>query len=193
MKFFLSLPVLFALAAVPSFAASVSITTTSLPNGTLQSPYSATVNTKGGCTPFKWSISSGSLPTGVTMTPSKSTTSLTLSGTPSSATNSSFTVSVTACKGGNAKHAYTVTIQSSANHVVDLNWAPSTSTNISGYNVYRSADNKTWSKINSSLVPSTLYDDSTVSNGSTYYYSATAVDISGNESSKSSSIKVSVP
>ncbi len=127
------------------------------------------------------------------MTPLKSTTSLTLSGTPSSATSSSFTVSVTACKGGNAKQAYTVTIQSSANHVVDLSWSPSTSTNVSGYNVYRSVDNATWSKINASLVPSTLYDDSTASNGSTYYYAATAVDISGNESAKSSSIKVSVP
>lgn len=86
-----------------------------------------------------------------------------------------------------------MTIQSSANHVVDLSWSASTSTNISGYNVYRSADNKTWSKINASLVPSTIYDDSTASNGSTYYYAATAVDISGNESAKSSSIKVSVP
>lgn len=192
MKSFL-LPALLAFVSMPGFAATVSITTTSLPNGTLESSYSATVNTKGGCTPFKWSISSGSLPAGVKMTPSKSTTSLTLSGTPSSATSSSFTVSVTACKGGNAKQAYTVTIQSSANHVVDLSWSPSTSTNVSGYNVYRSVDNATWSKINASLVPSTIYDDSTASNGSTYYYAATAVDISGNESAKSSSIKVSVP
>jgi len=193
MKSRLLLPTLFALAAAPGFAASVSITTTSLPNGTLQAPYSATVNTKGGCTPFKWSVASGSLPAGVKMTPSKTTTSLTLSGTPSSATSSSFTVSVTACKGGNAKQAYTVSIQSAANHVVDISWNASTSINISGYNVYRSVDNKTWSKINASLVPSTLYDDSTVSNSSTYYYSATSVDISGNESAKSSSIKVSVP
>ncbi len=192
MKSFL-LPALLALASLPGFAATVSITTTSLPNGTLQSPYSATVNTKGGCTPFKWSISSGSLPAGVKMTPAKSTTSLTLSGTPTSATTYSFTVSVSACKGGNSKMAYSVAVQSTANHVVDLSWSASTSTNISGYNVYRSVDNKSWSKINASLVPSTLYDDSTASNGSTYYYAATAVDISGNESAKSSSIKVTVP
>ena len=89
--------------------------------------------------------------------------------------------------------AYTVTVQSGANHVVDLSWNASSSKNIAGYNVYRSPDSKTWSKINTSLVPSTLYDDSSVSNGSTYYYSATSVDISGNESAKSSSIKVSVP
>ena len=35
--------------------------------------------------------------------------------------------------------------------------------------------------------------DATVANGSTYYYAATAVDIYGHESSKSASIKVSVP
>ena len=73
--------------------------------------------------------------------------------------------------------SYTVTIQPMANHVVSLNWQASTSQNVAGYNVYRSPDGATWKKINVSLTASTLYSDSTVSNGSTYYYAVTAQDI----------------
>lgn len=193
MKFFLTSLFALALTAVPVFAASISITTMSLPNGTVQAPYSATINTSGGCKPIKWAVSSGSLPSGVSTKSSRSTTSLNLTGTPSKAATYSFTVSATSCKGQVAKKAYTVTVQSTANHVVDLSWSASTSSNISGYNLYRSPDGNTWSKINPSLIASTLYDDSSASNGSTYYYAATAVDISGNESAKSSSIKVVVP
>lgn len=181
------------IAVAPLFAASISITTTSLPNGTVQTPYSATINTSNGCTPFKWAVSSGNLPSGVSMKPSKSTTSLSLTGTPSTAAGYSFTISATGCKGAVAKMAYNVTIQSTANHVVDIGWNASTSGSIAGYNLYRSPDGKTWSKINSSLIASTLYDDSSVSNGSTYYYAATAVDIYGSESTKSASITVAVP
>ena len=142
---------------------------------------------------MKWEVSSGRLPSGISMKSSTSTTSLSLTGTPSTSATYSFTISVTGCKGGVSKKAYTVTMQSSANHVVDLSWKASSSSNITGYNLYRSPDGKTWSKINLSLIASTLYDDSSVSNGSTYYYAATAVDISGKESAKSSSVKVAVP
>jgi putative Ig domain-containing protein len=193
MKVFSSSLFILTLAISPVFAASVSITTKSLPNGTLQTPYSASVNTSNGCTPFRWAIVSGKLPPGISMKVSKSTTSLSLTGTPSSTASSSFTVSVTACGGHNSKQAYTVKIQKGANHVVGLSWNPSTSKNIGGYNVYRSPDSKSWSKINPSVIASTIYDDSSVSNGSTYYYSATAVDISGKESAKTPSVKVTVP
>jgi len=51
----------------------------------------------------------------------------------------------------------------------------------------------TWKKINASLIASTLYSDSTVANGSTYYYAATAVDIRGHESSKTAVVKAVIP
>jgi fibronectin type 3 domain-containing protein len=76
---------------------------------------------------------------------------------------------------------------------VDLNWNASTSGGIAGYNVYRSPDRTSWKKMNVSLIASTLYSDSTVANGSTYYYAATAVDISGHESSKTAAVKVVIP
>ena len=78
-------------------------------------------------------------------------------------------------------------------YVVDLNWNSSTSNGVAGYNVYRSPDGNNWSKINVSLVGSTIYDDSTVVNGDTYYYAVTAVDLEGDESSKSTIAKASVP
>jgi len=172
---------------------SVAITTTSLPNGTVSATYSAVVNARNGCTPYKWTIASGALPPGVTVKPSSTTTSLNFTGTPTTAATYSFTVKVTGCGGNSSQMAYKVVIQASANHVVDLSWNASTSSNVTGYNLYRSPDGTTWNKINASLIASTLYADSTVANGSTYYYAATAVDIYGHESNKTAPVKVAIP
>jgi len=73
-------------------------------------------------------------------------------------------------------------------HSVDLSWNASTSSNISGYNVYRAVYTTscgTFSKINSVLNSTTLYTDAAVVNGTAYCYAATAVDSSNQESSYS--------
>jgi len=172
---------------------SVDITTASLPNGIVGQAYSAAVNAVGGCTPYKWSLISGTLPAGVTTKVSSTTTSLMLSGTPSSASTYAPTVQVTGCGGATYKNSYSIAIQGTTNHVVDVSWKASTTPDVTGYNLYRSPDGVNWKKANVSLIASTMYNDATVANGSTYYYAATAVDIYGHESSKSASIKVSVP
>lgn len=174
-------------------AAVVTITTTSVPNGTAKTAYSAVINASSGCTPYKWTIASGALPGGVTAKVSSTTTTLTLAGTPTTAATYSFTVKVTGCGGGVSQKAYKVAIQATANHVVDLSWTASTSSSIVGYNIYRSPDAATWKKINPSLTASTLYSDSTVANGTMYYYAATAVDSSGRESVKTAPVKAVVP
>jgi hypothetical protein len=174
-------------------AASVSISTASVPNGTVNTSYSAVIKASGGCTPYKWAIPSGILPAGVTRKIAANTTSLGLSGTPTRASTFSFTVAVTGCGGAVSQKSYKITIQPSAVHVVDLSWKASTSGNLAGYNVYRSSDASTWKKVNAGLVASTLYDDPTVANGSTYYYAVTAVDIHNAESKKSAAVKVTVP
>jgi hypothetical protein len=187
------LPLLLIL-AVPCWASSfVTIITASEPNGTVSTPYSASVQASGGCTPYTWAITSGALPAGITANPSSNTTSLNLTGTPTTASTATFTVQVTSCHHRAATMPYTVVIQAMANHVVDLSWNPSTSSSVAGYNLYRSPDGVNWNKNNVSLIPSTVYSDSSVSNGSTYYYSATAVDIYGHESSKAAAVKVVVP
>ena len=174
-------------------ASSVAITTTSLPNGAVNTAYSAVINARGGCTPYKWAIASGALPAGVTATVSSTTRSLNLAGTPTTAATDSLAVKVTGCGGHVSQVSYNVVIQTTANHVVDLNWKASTTSEVVGYNVYRGPDGATWKRINASLVASTLYSDSTVANSTTYYYAVTAVDISGHESSTSASSKVAIP
>ena len=64
---------------------------------------------------------------------------------------------------------------------VNLWWNPSS--DVVGYNVYRStSSNGTYSKINSALDANTAYTDNTVVSGNTYYYAATSVNSSGEES-----------
>lgn len=171
----------------------IKITTLWIPNGTVDTAYSASIKATDGCTPYKWTIASGTLPIGITAKASSNTTSFNLTGTPTKKVTDSFVVKATDCSGHGSQASYKIVIQPTANHVVDLEWKASTSSDVVGYNVYRSPDAATWKKINVSLVGSTLYRDSTVANGSTYYYSATAVDVEGKESSKTPPIKAVVP
>jgi large repetitive protein len=67
------------------------ITTTSLPAGTVGSPYSGFLQSSGGTPPVTWSVSVGSLPAGLTLTPSSGA----ISGTPSAAGTTNFTVTAT--------------------------------------------------------------------------------------------------
>src|SRR5579875_1996794 len=79
-------------------------------------------------------------------------------------------------------------------HSVSLSWTASTSTNISGYNVYRSnTSGGPYTKVNGSLITSTSYTDTTVQAGQTYYYVATAVNTSNVESSYSNQAQATVP
>jgi hypothetical protein len=66
------------------------ITTTSLPGGTQNAAYSATVSATGGTTPYSWSIVSGSLPAGLTL----GTSSGVISGTPTGSGTATFKIQV---------------------------------------------------------------------------------------------------
>ena len=80
-------------------AASLAITTTSLPNGTLNVAYSATLAASGGTLPYTWSISVGSLPPGLTLNSSSGA----IGGTPTATGSYGFTVQVS--DAGNAQTA----------------------------------------------------------------------------------------
>jgi len=70
-----------------------------------------------------------------------------------------------------------------APHSVTLTWTPSTSPNIKGYNVYRSTKpDGPHIKLTSSPVAGTTFVDIAVQPGQTYFYVATAMDGSNNES-----------
>lgn len=82
----------------------------------------------------------------------------------------------------------------SVSHSVTLTWTASTSSNVAGYNVYRgTVSGGPYSKLNSALVAGTSYTDTDVVAGSTYYYVATSVDTSKNESGYSNQAQATVP
>jgi hypothetical protein len=78
-------------------------------------------------------------------------------------------------------------------HSVSLFW--NASAGVAGYNVYRSTSSTgTYVRINSSLDANTAYTDSSVLSGQTYYYEATAVNSSGQESARSTPpVPASIP
>jgi hypothetical protein len=82
-------------------------------------------------------------------------------------------------------------------HSVNLSWSAGTSSNVSGYNIYRAAYASacgSFSKINSLLNTGTLYTDSAVVDGATYCYATTAVNTSNEESGDSNVVSnVQVP
>lgn len=187
------LPLLLLAAVVPCMASGIQIQTKAVPNGILKDAYYGVITASGGCTPYKWAIASGKLPAGITMSTSSDTRSVTLSGVPTAAYTYSFTVSAKGCGGHVSQLSYKVVIQKTENHVVDLSWQASTTSDVVGYNVYRGPDGKSWRKINSSVKASTVYTDSTTANSTTYYYATTAVDSSGNESKKSNIVHSTIP
>jgi hypothetical protein len=80
-----------------------------------------------------------------------------------------------------------------AQHKVSLQWNPSTSSGVVGYNLYRgTVSGGPYTEI-SSRAASPTYLDSTVSAGQTYYYVVTAVDGVGTESVHSNQATAVVP
>jgi hypothetical protein len=79
-------------------------------------------------------------------------------------------------------------------HSVNVSWTASTSTNIIGYNVYRGVKSGgPYSEISSVLDASTLYTDTTVADGTTYYYVTTSVDSGNVESTYSNQTTAVIP
>jgi hypothetical protein len=79
------------------------------------------------------------------------------------------------------------------NSFIDLTWSPNTESDLAGYNVYRQSANTPPSKLNSELIKTPRFPDPQIQPGTKYFYSVTAVDLRGNESSKSEETSESVP
>ncbi len=70
--------------------APLTITTTSLPNATVGSPYSATLDASGGTAPYSWTVTAGSLPSGLNLSSNG-----VIAGTPSNQGRYNATLQVT--------------------------------------------------------------------------------------------------
>lgn len=123
----------------------------------------------------------GSATLNVTFAPSASGTlngSVTVT---SNATNPTVTISLTG-----------IAVQP-VSHSVTLNLTPN-SPNVTGYNVYRSSmSNGPYMKLNTPLVTTTTYTDSTVVANQTYFYVGTSVDSAGNETAYSNQVSATIP
>jgi len=138
-----------------------------------------------------YTMTGGSAP--VTLTPTQSIT-LVVQFSPTTAGSVSGNISVVSnATGSPATIPLSGTGVAPVQHSVSLTWNASTST-VSGYNVYRSTvSGGSYTKINSSLAAVLTYTDSTVQNGTTYYYVTTAVDSTGAESVFSNEVSAPIP
>ena len=93
---------------------------------------------------------------------------------------------IVAAAGGNC-------LTSTGVHVVDLSWTASTSSGVAGYKIYRGTTSGGPYTFLAAVGNVTSYMDTTVLSGQTYYYVATAVDGSGNESGYSAQSRASIP
>lgn len=78
-------------------------------------------------------------------------------------------------------------------HTVAISWTPSAST-YNGFNVYRgTTSGGPYTRVDSALISTLSYLDTSVIPGQTYYYVATEVDATGVESAYSSEVSAVIP
>jgi len=110
----------------------------------------------------------------------------------------SYTVKTTSVADTTKSASATVTVGTSVQHTVTLNWTASTSGSdpnpVAGYNVYRgTVSGGSYTKINTALEAPTNYVDNTVLSGTTYFYVVTSVDSNSVESAFSTQVTAVVP
>lgn len=147
----------------------------------------------GGTNPAEFSISGLSFPVTVSTT---QPVAFTVTFTPQASGGASASVSFTSNASNSPGSAnLTGTGVAASIHSVNLSWDASSSPDIASYNIYRASFTAAcgaYSKVGSS--GSTTYTDSSVVNGQTYCYEATAVNSSGDESADSIPIQgVAIP
>jgi predicted outer membrane repeat protein len=81
------------------------VTVTTLPVGTVNHPYSVTLTASGGTGPYSFAVTAGSLPPGLNLS-----TGGMLSGTPTSAGQTTFTVTATDANGSTGSQSYTLAV-----------------------------------------------------------------------------------
>src|SRR5438477_368455 len=102
------------------------VTSSQLPGGTVGSAYIATLNASGGTSPYSWSVSSGTLPTGLSLSSSG-----TLSGTPTVAGAFPFTVAVKDAASGSASASLSINVVTAAAPSVSIS-SPANGATVSG-------------------------------------------------------------
>jgi Abnormal spindle-like microcephaly-assoc'd, ASPM-SPD-2-Hydin len=163
-------------------------------NGTSSLPVTVTNNgnanvTISGVTTSGSGFSASGLSSGLTLQPGQTAT-LTVVFSPTAMGAATGTVTV-ASNASNSPASISVT---GSSYAVNLTWQASSSSELAGYDVYRSTSSSgSYSLLNTSPITATAYSDSSVADGQTYYYVVTAVNTSNVQSADSNQISVSIP
>jgi hypothetical protein len=115
-----------ALLTVNASTPPLQITTSQLTGGTVGSAYSFTLSASGGSTPYAWSLPSGTLPNGLSLS-----TGGTISGTPSLAGSFSFAVQVNDAAGHSASATFSINVVAAAAPTVSIS-SPANGSTVSG-------------------------------------------------------------
>jgi fibronectin type 3 domain-containing protein len=97
--------------------------------------------------------------------------------------------------GGKVSGGGSIMAPATSSHYVTLTWTASTTSGVTGYNVYRSnTTGEPYTKLTSTALGATTatYTDSSVIAGTTYYYAATAL-VGSTESGYSTQASATVP
>lgn len=130
---------------------------------------------------------------GTTLTPNQATTlNISFSPTNPGAVTGKVTVA------SNATNSPTISLSGTgvqaSTHSVSLTWTASVSTDVVGYNIYRSiVTGGPYSALDTIPVATDAYQDSTVQAGQTYFYVVRAVDNEGTESPNSMEVLATIP
>ena len=103
-----------------SAGSAPTITTASLPAGITTETYSATLAGSGGTPPYTWSVPEGSLPDGLTLSDGV------ISGTPTTAGTSSFTIELTDSASGTATASLSIVVTAAPPVVATLSYPTDT-------------------------------------------------------------------
>jgi hypothetical protein len=170
---------------------SITIGTNQSQTGTLSATSAPVTVSSLGVSGSQFSVSGISFPVTIA---AGSSVSFQVAFTPqvsgSSSANATFTSNAT-----NSPTVESLTGSGTApQHSVSLGWNTSSSSGVSGYNIYRApASTGPFTRVNS-VLDATPYDtDSTVQAGLTYYYAVTAVSTTGSESGYSNQVQVTIP
>ena len=171
---------------------ALTVSTTSLPNGTKSVAYTESLAASGGKSPYSWSLSSGSLPTGLALSSSG-----TISGTPTVAGSFPFTVTVKDSASAAASANLSINVVIAAHPAVSIS-SPANGSTVSGTvsvsgvasdglsitSVQLSVDGGTFSNVSGTSNWSISLNSNSLSNGS-HTLSAKATDSAGNSASSS--------
>jgi hypothetical protein len=106
--------------ANPTACPTITVSPATLPAPIVDLPYSATISASGGTGSYVFSVSAGSLPPGLTLSPLTAAPSVVLSGTPTTSGNFSFTITATDGNGCPGARSYRMTIPVGATGIPTL-------------------------------------------------------------------------